>query len=203
MYRTLRKEYQEKGDAEALAKAHALVESNARLTVADRDRLFGYLEGTGIAILPEPEVLLTATPKVPGSTGARCRSPTAIRSGCAKSRIRSSRSSRPCKPIRRAYVAPIRAIPDKCPVWDLHKVYSNADTQAWVQHGCRTAGIGCLECKAPLIEKIVEEIAGDFASGRRSSRRILSWYAVSSLKDASGRARRRATRWMRFVKPWR
>ena len=50
----VRKDYQEKGDAEALAKAHALVESNARLTVADRDRLYGYLEGTGIAILPEP-----------------------------------------------------------------------------------------------------------------------------------------------------
>src|SRR5208283_4099737 len=48
MYRTLRKEYQEKGDADALAKARALVESNARLTVADRDRLFGFLEGTGI-----------------------------------------------------------------------------------------------------------------------------------------------------------
>ena len=62
---------QEKGDAEALAKARALVESNARITVADRDRLFGYLEGTGIAILPEPEVLLTATPKVPGLDGRK------------------------------------------------------------------------------------------------------------------------------------
>ena len=66
MYRSLRKEFQEKGNADALAKARALVEANARLTVADRDRLFGFLEGTGISILPEPEVLLTATPKVPG-----------------------------------------------------------------------------------------------------------------------------------------
>ena len=71
MYRALRKEYQEKGDAEALSKARALVESNARLTVADRDRLFGYLEGSGIAILPEPEALLTATPKVPGLDGRK------------------------------------------------------------------------------------------------------------------------------------
>ena len=71
MYRSLRKDYQEKGDGEALAKARALVESNARLTVADRDRLFGYLEGTGIAILPEPEALLTATPKVPGLDGRK------------------------------------------------------------------------------------------------------------------------------------
>src|SRR6202035_2554651 len=71
MYRTLRKEFQEKGHADALEKARALVESNARLTVADRDRLFGFLEGTGIAILPEPEVLLTATPKVPGLDGRK------------------------------------------------------------------------------------------------------------------------------------
>src|SRR6202165_6064924 len=71
MYRALRKAFQEKGDADALAKARALVESNARLTVADRDRLFGFLEGTGIAILPEPEVLLTATPKIPGLDGRK------------------------------------------------------------------------------------------------------------------------------------
>jgi tryptophanyl-tRNA synthetase len=71
LYRTLRKEFQEKGNADALGKARALVESNARLTVADRDRLFGFLEGTGISILPEPEVLLTATPKVPGLDGRK------------------------------------------------------------------------------------------------------------------------------------
>jgi tryptophanyl-tRNA synthetase len=76
--------------------------------------------------------------------------------------------------------------PDKCPVWDLHKVYSNADTQAWVQEGCRSAGIGCLDCKAPLIEKIVEEVSGMLQSGRWSLRRIRSWYAVSSPKGASG-----------------
>ena len=94
------------------AKARALVESNARLTVADRDRLFGFLEGTGIAILPEPEVLLTATPEGTRAwTGARCRSPTATPSGFAKTRIRSSRSSRPCRPIRRACAARIPAIP--------------------------------------------------------------------------------------------
>ncbi|MBS0612127.1 MAG: tryptophan--tRNA ligase, partial [Proteobacteria bacterium] len=71
LYRTLRREYQEKGAADSLARARALVESNARLTVADRDRLLGYLEGVGIAILPEPEVLLTATPKVPGLDGRK------------------------------------------------------------------------------------------------------------------------------------
>jgi tryptophanyl-tRNA synthetase len=50
--------------------------------------------------------------------------------------------------------------PEKCRVWDLHKIYSSDETQAWVQNGCRTASIGCLECKAPLIEKVVQEISG-------------------------------------------
>jgi tryptophanyl-tRNA synthetase len=47
--------------------------------------------------------------------------------------------------------------PEKCPVWGLHQVYSDADTQEWVQTGCRSAGIGCLECKKPLIDSIIEE----------------------------------------------
>jgi tryptophanyl-tRNA synthetase len=47
--------------------------------------------------------------------------------------------------------------PEKCPVWDLHKIYSDEPTQKWVVQGCRTAGIGCLDCKKPLIDKIVAE----------------------------------------------
>jgi tryptophanyl-tRNA synthetase len=165
MYRSLRKEYQEKGDAEALAKARALVESNARLTVADRDRLLGYLEGTGISILPEPEALLTATPKVPGLDGRKM----------SKSYNNTIGLREPAdsvvKKLKAMQTDPARVRrsdpgdPDKCPVWDLHKVYSNADTQDWVQRNCRTAGIGCLECKAPLIEKVVEEIQ---AIGKRA-----------------------------------
>ena len=50
--------------------------------------------------------------------------------------------------------------PDKCPVFDLHKIYSDEKTREWAANGCRTAGIGCLECKKPLIDKVVEEISG-------------------------------------------
>jgi len=159
MYRSLRKAYQEKGEGEALAKARALVESNARLTVADRDRLFGYLEGTGIAILPEPEALLTATPKVPGLDGRKMSKSYNNTIGLrepADSIVKKLKAMQ-TDPARVRRTDP--GDPDKCPVWDLHKVYSNADTQAWVQTGCRSAGIGCLECKAPLIDKIVEEIS--------------------------------------------
>jgi tryptophanyl-tRNA synthetase len=159
LYRNLRKEFQEKGDAEALGKARTVVESNARLTVADRDRLLGFLEGTGIAILPEPEVLLTATPKVPGIDGRKMSKSYGNTIG-----LREDADSI-AKKLKTMQTDPARARrtdpgdPDKCPVWDLHKMYSNADTQAWVQQGCRSAGIGCLECKKPLIDRIVDDAA--------------------------------------------
>ena len=159
LYRTLRKEYQEKGDPEALAKGRALVESNSRLTVADRDRLFGYLEGGGIAILPEPEVLLTATPKVPGLDGRKMSKSYGNTIGLREdtdSVVRKLKTMQ-TDPARVRRTDP--GDPEKCPVWELHKVYSNTDTQGWVQSGCRSAGIGCLECKMPLIDRIVAEIS--------------------------------------------
>jgi tryptophanyl-tRNA synthetase len=160
LYRSLRKEFQEKGDAEALDRARALVESNSRLTVADRDRLAGFLEGAGIAVLTEPEVLLTATPKVPGLDGRKMSKSYGNTIG-----MREDTDS-VVKKLKTMQTDPARVRrtdpgdPDKCPVWDLHKIYSSAETQNWVQKGCRSAGIGCLECKTPLIEKIVEEISG-------------------------------------------
>jgi len=159
LYRTLRKEFQEKGDADALAKARTIVESNARLTVADRDRLFGFLEGGGIAVLPEPEVLLTATPKVPGLDGRKMSKSYGNTIG-----LREDTDSI-VKKIKTMQTDPARirrsdpGDPEKCPVWQLHKIYSSEETQAWVQAGCRSAGIGCLECKTPLIEKIVAEVS--------------------------------------------
>ena len=159
MYRTLRKDYQERGDGDSLHKARALVEGNARLTVADRDRLLGWLEGAGISILPEPEALLTATPKVPGLDGRKMSKSYGNTIG-----LREDTDS-VVKKLKAMQTDPARARrndpgdPDKCPVWDLHKIYSSEETRAWVQNGCRTAAIGCLECKAPLIEKIAQQIS--------------------------------------------
>jgi tryptophanyl-tRNA synthetase len=160
LYRTLRKGFQEKGDAEALDRARALLEANARLTLADRDRLLGYLEGTGISILLEPEALLTATPKVPGLDGRKMSKSYGNTIGLREdtdSIVRKLKAMQ-TDPARVRRTDP--GDPDKCPVWDLHKIYSGTDTQEWVQKGCRSAGIGCLECKAPLIEKVVEELSG-------------------------------------------
>jgi tryptophanyl-tRNA synthetase len=157
-YKELRRQYQEEGNQEAIATARALLEGNARLTLADRERLLGFLEGTGRSILVEPDVLLTATPKVPGLDGRKMSKSYGNSIG-----LREEPDS-VAKKLKTMVTDPARARrtdpgnPDKCPVWDLHKIYSDADTQAWVQQGCRTAGIGCLDCKKRVADVIVAEV---------------------------------------------
>jgi len=160
LYRQLRRKFQETGDQAAVERARALVESNTRITVADRERLLGYLEGSYVSILTEPQVLLTATPKVPGLDGRKMsksygntigmrEDPDAV---AAKLRTMQTDPAR----VRRTDPGD----PEKCPVWDLHKLYSDDATRQWVNEGCRSAGIGCLDCKQPLIERILEEVNG-------------------------------------------
>jgi len=158
-YKELRRLYQEQGDAEAVEKARALLEGNARLTLADRERLLGYLEGTGRSILVEPEVLLTTTPKVPGLDGRKMSKSYGNTIG-----LREDPDS-VVKKLKTMQTDPARirrndpGDPDKCPVWDLHKIFSDTDTHAWVQAGCRSAGIGCLDCKQRLADAVVVEIS--------------------------------------------
>ena len=160
LYRQLRRKFQETGDHEALERARALVSGVSRLTVADRDRLLGFLEGTGVSILPEPQALLTETPKVPGLDGRKMS-----KSFGNTIELREDPDSVTRK-LRAMKTDPARARrsdpgePERCPVWDLHKIYSADDTRKWAAEGCRSAGIGCLECKQPVIEKIVEEVTG-------------------------------------------
>jgi len=157
-YRQLRRKFQETGDTVALERARALVQSNNRITVADRERLLGYLEGGGVTILPEPQALLTATPKVPGVDGRKMSKSYGNTIG-----LREEPDS-VVEKLRKMQTDPARVRrtdpgdPDKCPVWDLHRIYSDEGTREWADHGCRTAGIGCLDCKKPVIEKVVEEI---------------------------------------------
>jgi tryptophanyl-tRNA synthetase len=160
LYRELRRAYQEKGDAESLERAHALLDGNSRLTLADRERLLGYLEGTGRSILPEPEVLLTATPKVTGLDGRKMSKSYGNTIGLREDpdAVAAKLKTMQTDPARVRRTDP--GDPEKCPVWDLHKLYSSADTLKWVDQGCRSAGIGCLECKKPLIERVVDEITG-------------------------------------------
>ena len=159
-YEELRRKYQEHGDAEALARARKLIEAGESLTVADRERLLGYLEGGGRVILPEPSVLLTKTPKVPGLDGRKMSKSYGNTIGLREEPASVERKLKgmmtdPAR-VRRSDPGD----PDKCPVWDLHKVYSDDRTQAWVQQGCRTAGIGCLDCKKPVIESVLKQLSG-------------------------------------------
>ncbi|MGH8289521.1 MAG: tryptophan--tRNA ligase [Steroidobacteraceae bacterium] len=158
LYRQLRRRFQESGEREALERARALVQSNNRITLADRDRLLGYLEGAGVAILPEPQALLTETPKVPGLDGRKMS-----KSYGNTIELREEPES-VTKKLRAMQTDPARVRrtdpgdPDKCPVWDLHRIYSDETTRKWAAEGCRSAGIGCLDCKQPVIEKIVAEV---------------------------------------------
>jgi tryptophanyl-tRNA synthetase len=158
LYRDLRRSYQERGAADALEKARALLDGNSRLTLADRERLLGYLEGTGRTILPEPEALLTATPKVSGLDGRKMSKSYGNTIGLREDpdTVAAKLRTMQTDPARVRRTDP--GDPEKCPVWDLHKLYSSEATRRWASEGCRSAGIGCIECKKPLIDRVVEEV---------------------------------------------
>jgi len=160
LYRNLRRAYQEQGRTEALEQARGLLEGNSRLTLADRERLLGYLEGTGRTILPEPEALLTSSPKVPGVDGRKMSKSYGNTIGMREDpdAVAAKLKTMQTDPARVRRTDP--GNPEKCPVWELHKLYSSEETRRWADAGCRTAGIGCLECKKPLIDSIVAEISG-------------------------------------------
>lgn len=158
-YEELRTRFQQEGDREALEQAHALLDEVQHLSVADRERLFGYLEGSGKMILVEPEYLLTEESKMPGLDGqkmSKSYSNTITLRESADSVTKKVRSM-PTDTQRMRRTDP--GDPARCPVWQLHQVYSDAACQAWVQEGCKTAGIGCVECKQPVIEGILKEQA--------------------------------------------
>ena len=159
LYRELRKKYTEQGDAEALETARALLEGQQNIALGDKERLFGYLEGSGRIILTEPEALLTPASKMPGLDGQKMsksyQNTISLREDPAvveeKLRTMPTDTSR----VRRTDPGD----PEKCPVWQLHQVYSNEETQEWVQQGCRSAGIGCIDCKGPVIDAVQSELA--------------------------------------------
>lgn len=159
LYRELLKRFQEQGDEHALATGRALVEGYPNLSIGESERLMGYLEGGGKMILPEPEALLTPVAKLPGLDGRKMsksyHNTIALREKpeVVDQQIRTM----PTDPARVRRTDP--GNPEKCPVWYLHKIYSDEETKKWVFEGCTTAGIGCLDCKRPLISAIQAEQA--------------------------------------------
>ncbi|MEO5695130.1 MAG: tryptophan--tRNA ligase [Usitatibacter sp.] len=158
LYRALRQKFQEQGDHAALGEAQALVEDVQNLSLGDKERVFGFLEGGGRVILAEPDALLTETPKLLGLDGQKM-----AKSLDNSISLREAPESVTQK-IRTMQTDPARVRrtdpgnPEKCPVWNLHQVYSDENTKKWVQVGCRSAGIGCLECKQPVIDAINAEL---------------------------------------------
>lgn len=157
LYRSLRKSYQEQGDEEAVDKARALLETAQNISVGDRERLYGYLEGGGKIILPEPQPLLTPTSKMPGLDGQKMSKSYANTIGLREDpdSVRKKLRTMPTDPARVRRIDP--GEPEKCPVWQLHKIYSTKETRRWVEEGCRSASIGCLDCKQPVIDAVLAE----------------------------------------------
>jgi tryptophanyl-tRNA synthetase len=158
LYRELRTAFLEQGDHEALEKARELLGQQQNISLGDQERLFGYLEGGGKIILPEPQSMLTPAPKMPGLDGQKMsksyNNTIALRD--KPEDIEKALRTMPTDTQRVRRTDP--GDPARCPVWPLHEVYSSEDTRNWVQEGCKTAGIGCIECKQPVIDAVLAEL---------------------------------------------
>jgi tryptophanyl-tRNA synthetase len=158
LFRSLRKIYQETGDDEALTKAQTLLQSQQNIALGDRERLLGYIAGVGKIILPEPKSLLTKASKMPGLDGQKMSKSygNTISLRDNDDEIESKIKRMPTDPAR-IKLTDI-GNPNKCPVWQFHKIYSNEQTRDWVFDGCTKAKMGCVECKQPVIEAIKIEL---------------------------------------------
>jgi len=198
LYTELRVRYQEQGDDEALEAAKALLDEQQSLNHGDRERLFGYLEGGGKMILSEPQAMLTVASKMPGLDGQKMSKSYGNTISLREDEASVTKKIRtmPTDParIRRTDVGN----PDKCPVWQLHQVYSNETTKAWAMQGCKSAGIGCIECKQPVIAAVLEE--------QRPMRELAQVYlddptlVRNIIADGCEKARKLATETMRDVR---
>jgi len=158
-FELLKKRYGEQGDADSLEEGRQLLAKAGSLGSADRERLLGYLSGTQRQILVEPGALLTESPRLPGLDGTK------MSKSYGNTLSMREEPAALTKKVRAMTTDPARVRrtdpgdPEKCPVWDLHKIYSDGSTREWVVKGCTTAGIGCLDCKQPLIDSIIAEQA--------------------------------------------
>jgi tryptophanyl-tRNA synthetase len=198
LYRELRARYTEHGDEAALQAARALLGEQQNLSLGDQERLFGYLEGGGKIILAEPRAMLTAASRMPGLDGQKMsksyNNTIALREDpeSVTHKIRTM----PTDPARVRRSDP--GDPDKCPVWQLHLVYSDEKRKQWVREGCTTAGIGCLECKQPVIDAVNAELK----PMRERAERFLEDPSLvrNILADGCERARKLAQETMREVR---
>jgi tryptophanyl-tRNA synthetase len=160
-YEKQRKAYGQTGAADALAKGEGMVRKAAAgvegWTEGDTELLLGFMKGSGKTILTEPQALHTEVLRLPGLDGAK------MSKSYGNAVLMRDEPAVVEKKIRGMTTDPARARrtdpgdPEKCPVWQFHKIYSDQPTRDWVVAGCKSAGIGCLECKAPVIDAVVRE----------------------------------------------
>lgn len=158
LYEELRNSYQQGGDEESLEAARAMIEEHRGLSLGDRERLLGYLEGGGKMILVEPEYKLTPASKMFGLDGQKMSKSydNTISLREPPDSVTKKIKTMPTDPARIRRTDP--GDPAKCPVWQLHEVYSDKKTKEWAKNGCKTAGIGCIECKQPVIDAVLAEL---------------------------------------------
>jgi tryptophanyl-tRNA synthetase len=194
----LRTKFLQQGDAEALKRAQAVLDEQQNLPRGDRERLYGWMEGTGRKILVEPDALLTEASRMPGLDGQKMSKSygNAIALREEPESVAKKIRTMPTDPARVKRSDP--GNPDVCPVWQLHLVYSNAERKDWVRKGCTTAGIGCLECKQPVIDAINAELA---PIRERAQAYVEDPTLVKTvLADGCDRARKLATETIRDVR---
>jgi tryptophanyl-tRNA synthetase len=194
----LRTRFLEQGEAEALARAQALLSEQQNLSRGDLERLYGWLEGGGKKILVEPEALLTEASRMPGLDGQKMSKSYGNTISLREEPDSVTRKIRtmPTDPARVKRTDP--GTPEKCPVWSLHLVYSDEPIRQWAHHGCTTAGIGCLECKQPVIDAVNRELA----PMRERARAYLEDPSLvkNIIADGCERAKRLATETLRDVR---
>ncbi|HUP10052.1 MAG TPA: tryptophan--tRNA ligase [Caldimonas sp.] len=151
------KAFRQEGDEQALAAGLAIVEKSGSLSAIDKETVGGWLRGTGRTVLVEPHALHTEVKKLPGLDGAK------MSKSYANAIAMRDTPDVVTKKVRGMTTDPARVRrtdpgnPLVCPVWQFHLVYSDEPTRDWVMKGCTTAGIGCLECKQPVIDAIIAE----------------------------------------------
>jgi tryptophanyl-tRNA synthetase len=198
LFSELRAKYLEQGDAEALQRAQALLDEQQNLPRGDRERLYGWLEGSGKKILVEPDVLLTEASRLQGLDGQKMSksygNTIALRE--APESVEKKIRTMPTDPARVKRSDP--GTPERCPVWSLHQVYSDETRKDWVRQGCTSAGIGCLECKQPIVDAVQAELA---PMRERAQIYLDDPTLVRNIvADGCDRARRLATESMRDVR---
>ena len=158
VYEEMRNAYQQSGDNEALDSARAMIEEQQGMSMGDKERLLGYLEGGGKMILVEPEYKLMPASKMTGLDGQKMsksyNNTISLREDTDS--VAKKIKTMPTDPARIRRTDP--GDPAKCPVWQLHEVYSDDSIKDWVQIGCKVASIGCIECKQPVIEAVLKEL---------------------------------------------